>query len=1246
MKIHSLYLKNLASIEGPVQIDFEAEPLRSAGIFAITGPTGAGKSTLLDALCLALYGKTPRYLQAREIGIEIADVQGRSIGQGDVRGILRDGTSEGTAEVSFTGIDNKRYRATWSVRRAHNKVEGSIQSDTVTLWDETGQTPLPGKKTEVYRIIEQKVGLTFDQFSRSVLLAQGDFTAFLKASKDEKASLLEKLTGTHIYSLISRQVFENHKSAERLLQDLQIRIDALPQLSEAEVAALLEKAESARKTGLESDQRSRRLEADLRLWEHREELALALQEAQGLSEKAGELWEAARGARNLLDQVEEAWPVRELALSLREAKAGKEESETRLLTIEREREQLEQRTAASALRYEEARSWSESLKKKRAEELPLMARAHTLDGLLEQAKQKLQTEKEATDTYRQKREEALLKGKAQKENLSLLDGEIQSVRAWMLAHRDRARLADHFPLIKSKLEDAGRHHYDIGTLREEQETLLRSISEKGQALLDSQGKAQNHEKRINETNEKIRACETELQKTDREALAALLKKTQTQLEEVLAASGQWQKTWNAARECARAAQERSANELELGRLSERSLALEQDLLRARARKETAAQLFEKARVRAMAHVSHLREQLEDQSPCPVCGSLEHPYKSSSGTELTDQIVQDLEKELKTMTNAYEELLAVRSAHGQALGSCTERIEKLKAMLIELEADASKETLLWQALPISSRCAHLPQEEVGAWLQAEYQHLKQQQAQHQEETERTEAIAHELEAYKTICAEAQKGLAAERLSGQSIGSEIGASKQQESRIESQVQALQRALDDIIGQLGPYFSSPQWVENWQKGPAHFIGLLGGFASSWKEKQEKLDLSERQKALLAEQISGHGEQLGHLEEILGQHKNRLAAVEQETAALQEQRMALFEGRPTETIEQEREAAIEKAESDQEKARTDREDARQLLARALAQKERNLEDLQEWLSRIERSERELDAWLEARPSRGGIEWDRQTLERLIQYDTVWATQERKRLQELAATRERALSVLQERKDRLARHEDKGMPPLSATDTRESLAAAKSEWEKATGIYKECTILLEQDKERKARIATLKKEAESTYDKAANWARLNELIGSSDGRKFRQLAQEFTLDHLLEYANVHLAFFAKRYALSRIPDTLGLQVIDHDMGDEIRTVYSLSGGESFLLSLALALSLASLSSNKMKVESLFIDEGFGSLDPDTLHIAMDALERLHNQGRKVGVISHVQEMTERIPVQIQVSKNANGKSEVAVKSL
>src|SRR5690606_18872199 len=167
MKILAIRIKNLASLEGTAEIDFTQEPLCSAGILAITGPTGAGKSTILDALCLALYAKTPRYVQARETGIEIADVQGSSINQSDVRAILRDGTADGYAEVDFVGIDCQRYRANWNVRRARNQAAGSLQQATTTLKNLSTGHDIGGRKTELLAEIIRLVGLNYEQFIRS-----------------------------------------------------------------------------------------------------------------------------------------------------------------------------------------------------------------------------------------------------------------------------------------------------------------------------------------------------------------------------------------------------------------------------------------------------------------------------------------------------------------------------------------------------------------------------------------------------------------------------------------------------------------------------------------------------------------------------------------------------------------------------------------------------------------------------------------------------------------------------------------------------------------------------------------------------------------------------------------------------------------------------------------------------------------------------------------------------------------------
>ena len=265
------------------------------------------------------------------------------------------------------------------------------------------------------------------------------------------------------------------------------------------------------------------------------------------------------------------------------------------------------------------------------------------------------------------------------------------------------------------------------------------------------------------------------------------------------------------------------------------------------------------------------------------------------------------------------------------------------------------------------------------------------------------------------------------------------------------------------------------------------------------------------------------------------------------------------------------------------------------------------------------------------------------LAYAPDWLSTERQALQALDTAVDTATAVLHNNEASLAAHQatvpgEEGVDALNARHTR--LATELAEAREAQTAIK---LELARDDERRARSGSLQADLARQQARTDLWARLGELIGSADGKKFRNFAQQLTLDILLGYANRHLESLSRRYRLQRIADSLGLLVLDQDMGDELRSVHSLSGGESFLVSLALALGLASLSSHRVRVESLFIDEGFGSLDADSLRVAMEALDSLQAQGRKVGVISHVQEMTERIGIRVEVRRLAGGQSRVAV---
>lgn len=303
---------------------------------------------------------------------------------------------------------------------------------------------------------------------------------------------------------------------------------------------------------------------------------------------------------------------------------------------------------------------------------------------------------------------------------------------------------------------------------------------------------------------------------------------------------------------------------------------------------------------------------------------------------------------------------------------------------------------------------------------------------------------------------------------------------------------------------------------------------------------------------------------------------------------------------------------------------------------------DITKLSDRCENLQRLVDDWLACRNGAITIE----QLSELFSKDSNWIATEREVLNQFRENKTSAKATLAERRKTLEKHYEAEHKPIEG-EAKEILQTTLSEKTsqagKKTNRNAEIDLLLANHEKNKIRIKAFKKELEDKNSLSENWKKLNEMFGSADGAKFKVLAQGYTLEALLTYANKHLQELSKRYELQRVAETLGLQVVDLDMLGEVRAVHSLSGGESFLVSLALALGLSSLSSNRMKVESLFIDEGFGSLDIDTLRVAMDALERLQTQGRKIGVISHVAEMTERITTQVRVIKTSNGKSKIEV---
>ena len=953
MKILAIRLKNLTSIEGMVEVDFTAEPLHSAGIFAISGPTGAGKSTLLDALCLALYDKAPRFATSVE-SVNLADVGDNQINQSDVRNLLRRGTSDGYAEVDFLGIDGRRYRSRWSVRRTRNKISGSLQPQTLEVKELDTEKEFQGTKKELLIQLVELVGLTYEQFTRTVLLAQNDFATFLKSKGAAKAELLEKLTGTGVYSRISQEVYARNKAAQEEVTLIQNRMNVIELMPEEELLAL---------------QKEKELLAEKRV----------------------------TGIKLLAEQNEQLNVVRSLKMQedlWKKKQQEEQEEQARLKMLQGALASQEEGLVHFKAQWEAIQP---DLKKARQLDVQIQSQQDSYT----QSKQMLQSANKQVSEQEQK--------------MRMATEQLQ------VSYSSLNRLLNHVGIEKAlqleQVEEILRQEADKLTagINTNEERLLRLNSFGYPLLTEEQMKLQKELTR----QQNIRQL-TETQTKTKAEVERLEKETT---------------------DC-------------LKQLTEQETAL-----------KVTQRLYENARMAVGKDVKALRQQLQEGEACPVCGSTVHPYHQEQ--EVVDTLFRSIEQE-----------------YNAAVANC----QQINNRSIVLQRDWTHQKMVDGQIG----------EQLAALYKAGIDAGNEEQIQH-----RLTELAERILEYRNLYAE-----------------------------------WQRSDEEI-----------------KKMRAHCEAL-----------RENVSLCR----LAMQKVSSAKEQLLLLQNTASAEQKRFEVIEKALNVLRQERSQLLKGKSAD----EAEAAVAKREKE--------------LNLALEKARKEVEAVHNRLSGLQGEMKQITLAI------GELQEQYKKIESPEQLPEIIKKQQEENL-----NTERALSTMEAR-------------------------------------------LLQQAKN-KLTVEQIVKELAEKQTIAERWAKLNKLIGSADGAKFKVIAQSYTLNLLLLHANKHLSYLSKRYKLQQVPDTLALQVIDCDMCDEIRTVYSLSGGESFLISLALALGLSSLSSNNLKVESLFIDEGFGSLDAESLRTAMEALEQLQMQGRKIGVISHVQEMSERISVQVQVHKKVNGKSVLTV---
>jgi exonuclease SbcC len=1308
MKILAIRGFNLASLAGVFEVDFEQEPLKSAGLFAISGPTGAGKSTLLDALCMALYEGTPRLLKAGG-GKTLPDGTDFITHQ-DAANLLRRGSAEGHAEVDFVGNDAVSYRARWSVRRSGKKASGSLQPTTMTLKILPGLKDIGGTKSEIKREIIKRIGLSFQQFTRAVLLAQNEFSSFLKADDNERGELLETLTGSAIYSQLSQRAFARAKTEQQELQRITDRLADQQPLNETERAQLDldSNAANAKLVALEGHKNT--LESALR-W-HQDDLKFAegeqtaqeqalqrQQEQAAASDRHATLCtiESVQAARPLTSEAER------LARSMQQGQQAIREGSAKLAIAQQTR--LEKDTALSA-----AQAMQHSAEQTQIDAAPQLDQAKALDAAiatLMPAHQQVKLAQAETENV------AVISCKNQTDKQAELDSTRQkqlTSAQWLAQHAALQPLAEDWSAWDILLKQANQSHNELVRFKQMMATAAHNVSAQGaqleassNAMKSSAAALVSAEQQRQQASEQYAAIDTSELAQAKHSLDARRDQL-TSAEHGARALAQQHSLQQALQAQAQAsAQAIASSDAASAQSNVKIPALHAALTQAE-------RSLKSAEAACADNVETLRAALEADAPCPVCGACEHPYQSTNPQ--LHAMLESLQAEVAQCRQQTRQTEQTSAMHNAEAASQRRQLASIEAEQAQHQLKVQAEQQAWQQHPIARELEQrgISNDQYTVWF-AEQNSVQQAQAS---------AIAHiEATRSKTLqakdAAQASYDLATlehsqKKEDASAAQQTLHNTKAAQQSAQEQCQQNQQRLNDCLAQLAPAFApiadssetgedSVNWLERWQEAPEQFHTRCARNAKQWLIQSKEREQHQQCYVTLSVELAALAQAHAKAEQEQQRANKDFASSELALKYKQAQRHALFAGQPVQKIEVQLNAVHQRAKAALVQATQAASDSKQELTRcaeALEQAKTRLDsdtvadnkmaqELAAWMDNhqaVQAAEAEKkDAEQVEGPNTKAAALDLSTLLQLLAHSAEWIGKERSALQNISNATQKTATILQERREqRQSHHLQKPVIEAELTDANANadmdpdadhveLEYEESDTAKIPGTLAKSSIetvetalsklntvrqkiqttasqlhnSITQDQARRIQSADMIDSMEQQQAKYKLWGSLSELIGSADGKKFRNYAQQYTLDVLLGYANRHLHELSRRYRLHRISDTLALMVIDQDMGDEHRSVHSLSGGESFLVSLALALGLASLSSNRVRVESLFIDEGFGSLDADTLRVAMDALDGLQAMGRKVGVISHVQEMTERIATKIMVYRTVGGRSLIGV---
>ncbi|MDR6797698.1 AAA family ATPase [Acinetobacter calcoaceticus] len=1196
MKILSIRIKNLASLSDEHFIDFESAPLVHAGLIAIVGKTGAGKSTILDAMCLALFNRVPRL---KDSDGKLKDVDGSELLTNSPLTVLRRGTGHGFAELCFIAQDQKRYLARWEIKRARENPNGKLQSVQRHLKCLTDGVVLADKAKAVDEKVKQITQLSFEQFTRAVLLAQSEVTAFLKARDSERGELLEYLTNSSIFAKIGELAFRKTADIAKQRKQLEEFLGHIEILSDEEIAAFTEQYQQAQENYQKLEQQKHVLDKQQQWFERKAKLELEVQTKQQQFQNQQDQHQQLAGEREQLKRLEVFSEIRPQVF----------QQTQNLQTLQ----QLEPQIQQAQIKFNDlVQIFETGQKQYQSAEQELK---QTLDfeqqhqPALNQVRQSIQERKFIADEYKKCKE----KRNVLEQKLSPLQQQQNTVQQQI------EQLQQNQAHLQQQLTQTGQyavldkglsaHLHQLGQFIQNYEAIEQQLGNPTlarQKLSEAKSELEQLTASVG-TTEQIEV-KLEQQRKDKEQKLAQI----TQLDLIQQKIKIYHELYAELQQFTEKQAQTSVQEQQLKTVCQLA---EQDYQTAKTEREKLQHILQQQRLLHTENLEQLRANLKEGEACLVCGSTHHPYRIDDSA--VSKALFDLQQQQEQQAIALEQTkFNAWQSEQQTLTQCRAELEQVQKYLSQLKAkQANLQQDLVQQLSLNQLQIDLaqPPEQILQKL------TEIRQAAQTAINSFDSANLHLTQAIKQ-----QNQLLQHVQRSESL---LNTAQQWQQQVQHIVQCLSESEQHAWQQSSSQTAKQTW--SILDARAKQLEQQEQLSQRFEQQQQELKMLTANLEQMTKQINEIDQNLKDIT-LKGQQNNEKAVL------LIQQMTCLSDIKPHDWLiehdakRQHQQTAYHASKQRFEQTRQHFEQQKQALDQLKHQHQHTEQHQQQINAQIQN-------WLNEHS-----DFQAQDFTALIQINSAQEQDIRNRLNQAERLLSETSSALKTMQEQLTDHLQT-QPNIEFEKLlnliQDNIAELKAQLE----VRDQLKLKLELHQQNLAKQQQYAEQIQNIQQEEHRWSKISGLIGDAKGKEFRDYAQQYHLDILVEHANQQLAMLSQRYTLKRLDQSLSLAIIDHDMDGEMRSVSSLSGGESFLTALALSLAIANMASGSMKIESLFIDEGFGTLDASSLHMVMNALDQLQNQGRQVVLISHIQEMHERIPVQIQVKPLGAGASTIEV---